>query len=542
MRNQLAFILLAASVTACGAGAAAPIDPPVLTVTSPTRALVQNQAGTVTVTGTVAPNANGDVVKTLTVNDTPVTLGADGVFTASVPVGDGATLIQTVATDERGGVATDVRAVQAGTLHPVGSNVPAAVTAAMSADSFAKLSAAAGPIIQGLDIGKLIAPMQPMLNFGSTCAAEGSASVDDVKLGDVKVSLAPAAGGLQFSAELDQVSVPGHANYKVICISGSSSFTITADKIVVAGTLDVAPNGMSGFTTKLIKPDVQLTNFNVAATGLPGDILKLIDFNGLISAVVPTVAELAMGPLVNQALGALSGPQQLAVAGAQLTMQVAPSAISFDPSGALLAIDMKMAIAGSEQSPGFIYVDPGQPALDPAHGFQVGLADNLANELLAELVATGKLELALPVPGGLFDTAQLHMTLPPIVSADSDGKLRLVLGDAVATFVTGGAPVAKAAINARIDLKVAPSLGGSGVAVQLGTPEVHINVLDDIPNTTGFTDDDLGKAVTAVLGVQLGSITELLGAVPLPAIDGLQIGNLSIDSDSGYVMVRGEFE
>jgi hypothetical protein len=542
MRNQLAFLLWVTSA-ACGSGASAQVEPPVLTVTSPTRALVRGQAGELTVTGTVAPNAGGDVVKTVTVNDKPATVGADGAFTATVTVGEGATLIQTVATDERGGVATDVRAVQAGTLHPIGSDIPAAVTAAMSADSFAKLSAAAGPIIKGLDIGKLIAPMQPMLSFGSTCAAEGSASVDDVQLGDIKVSLAPAAGGLAFSAELDQVSVPGHATYKVLCLPGSSSFSLTADKIVVAGTLDVAPNGMSGFTTKIVKPTVQLTAFKVSATGLPGDILDLIDFNALVSAVVPTVAELAMGPLVNQALGALAGPQQLAVAGQQLSMQVVPSAIAFDPTGAQLSINMKMSIAGSENSPGFLYTDNGTPSLDPSHGFQIGLADDLANELLAELQATGQLELALPVPGGLFETAQLHMSLPPIVSADAaDGQLHLVIGDAIATFMTGGAAVARAAINARLDLKVEPSLHGGGVAVQLGTPEVHINVLDDIPNTTGFTDDQLGNAVAAVLGVQIDSITKLLGAIPLPAIDGLRVGNLSLDSDSGYVMVRGEFE
>ncbi|HET9623205.1 MAG TPA: hypothetical protein VFP84_17650 [Kofleriaceae bacterium] len=540
--RKIALLVLAAS--ACGSGAAAPIDPPVLTITSPVRALVQGQSGQVTVTGTVAPGASGDVVKTVTVNDTAATLNADGSFSATITVGAGTTLIQTVATDERGGAATDVRALQAGALKPVGSNIPSAVTAAMSTDSFAKLSAAAGPLIKGLDLGKLVAPLQPLASFGSTCLAQGSASVDDVKLGDIQVTLTPTAGGLMFRAELDAVKVPGHATYRAACLpTATTHFTVSANKVVVAGTLDVKPNGMAGFSTKIVRPDVQLTGFDLSASGLPGDILDLIDFNGLVTSIVPSVAELAMNPLFNKALGALSGPQQLAVAGQQLSMQVVPSAIDFDASGALLALDMKMAIAGSESSPGFVYTENGTPALDPSHGFQVGIADDLANEMLAELTATGKLDLALPVPGGLFDTAAIHMALPPSVSADaSDGKLRVVLGDMVASFMTGSNTVAKAAINAKLDFKVSPTTNGAGVAVQLGEPEIHINVLDDVQNTTGFSDDTLAKAVSAVLGAQIDSISQLLVAVPLPSIDGIQVSNLSIDSDMGYVMVRGEFQ
>ena len=58
---------------------------------------------------------------------------------------------------------------------------------------------------------------------------------------------------------------------------------------------------------------------------------------------------------------------------------------------------------------------------------------------------------------------------------------------------------------------------------------------------TGFSDTELANASTTVLGAQIDSISKLLVAIPLPAIAGLQVSDLSIGSDSGYVMVQGQF-
>jgi hypothetical protein len=205
-------------------------------------------------------------------------------------------------------------------------------------------------------------------------------------------------------------------------------------------------------------------------------------------------------------------------------------------------MNMKVLLAGGQASPGFIYTDNGAPSLDPGHGFQIGLADDLANEMLAEAQAAGMLDLALPEAGGTFDTAQLHMTLPPTISADAtDGELRLVLGDMIMTFTSHGTPVARAALNATVDLKISALTNGTSVAVQLGTPDIHVDLLDDIENRSGLPDKSLSNATAAGLGAQLGAISKLLVAIPVPAIAGLQVRDLSIGSDNGYVMVKGAF-
>ena len=203
---------------------------------------------------------------------------------------------------------------------------------------------------------------------------------------------------------------------------------------------------------------------------------------------------------------------------------------------------MKILIAGGESSPGFIYTPNGAPSMDPGHGFQLGLADDLANELLAEATAAGMLDLSLPESVGAFDTAQIHMTLAPMISADAtDGQLHLVLGDMLATFTNHGKPVAKAAISATLDLQVTPLPNGTSVAVQLGTPQIHVDAVDDVANVTGLGDKELASATAAVLGSQIESISKLLVAIPIPAVAGLQVRDLSISSDSGYVMVKGAF-
>src|SRR5437868_5846746 len=437
MRNAvtIGFILLAAA--ACESGPGEAKQPPALAITAPARSLIQGQAGKLTVTGTATPNAHGDALASVMVNDVAATLSPDGSFSAVIDIPQGATLIQTVATDVNGLSTSDTRAIQAGKLHPVGTSIDRAVAAAISSDAFAKLSNAAGPIINGLDMPAMLGPLQPMLSLGNSLA-NLKLSVQNLKFTDIKISLVPVAGGLSFSAEIDGLDIPARIDFAGTLVpDGSTSVRVTADKITIAGTLNITPNGMAGFKTKLTNPDVHITNADLSASGLPGAILDLLDVNKVINTVAPVGAELAMGPLVNLALGALAGPKQLAVLGKKLDMQVSPSMVDFTADGGVVEMNMKAMLEGSEASPGFIFTDNAAPSMDRVVGLQIGLADDLANELLAELHALGALNLSMPQNAGVFDTAQIQLSLPPMISADGgDGEMRVVLGDMLATFTS----------------------------------------------------------------------------------------------------------
>ncbi|MEO7093320.1 MAG: hypothetical protein ABI175_08725, partial [Polyangiales bacterium] len=165
--TQLSVLLLVATVTAC-VGEMPP--PPKITVTSPQRGMVRGETGRITVQGTTQPAADGARVTKVTVNKVPATLAADGSFTGVVDLPPGAMLLETTAITEDGGAATDARAVQVGELRPVGTKIEKAVTAALSKEAFAKLSAVAGPLIESADIASMLDPTRPIASLGDSNA------------------------------------------------------------------------------------------------------------------------------------------------------------------------------------------------------------------------------------------------------------------------------------------------------------------------------------------------------------------------------------
>ncbi len=530
---------------ACSSGPAELADPPALTVTSPARSLIQDHAGRVTVTGTVTPNAGGTPIATVSVNNIPATVAADGSFSVDVNVKAGAMLIHTEAVDANGGKATDTRSVEAGDLRPQGANIQDAVTTALSKEAFAKISAAAGPIIEGLDLRPMLAPMQPMVHSGDENGPDclyGQLFIDNVTMTNVVLSLVPTNGGLNFSAEIDGLDVPGHMSYKVACLGGTDNTDIKATKVIISGTLVVTADGNKGFATTLDNPKINLTGLDITSGGVPGAILNIVPLDSAIQFILPKVAGMIMKPVMNQALGALSGPKTLAVLGKSITVEVDPSAISFTNNDALITLDMKMAIAGAENSK-FIFTDNGVPDMNPGTGIQLGIADDLANSALSQFVALGMLNLSMPANGGTFDGSTIAMTSPPMISADpTSGQMKLILPDMMATFTLGGTPVGLAAINASVDLSIAPANGGFGVGIVLGAPSINVDVLPDVANLTRFTPEDLSTAVRLSLDSQITSIGALLGGIPLPAMAGIRMKDLSVTGSEGYLMVQGALQ
>ena len=472
----LAFI---ATAVACG-GQAPP--PPVLTVTSPARGLMQSGAGQITVTGTAMPSASGDPVAKVTVNGVAAALQPSGAFRAMIDAPKGAMLLETVAVTDKGGSMTDTRAVQSGQLRKVGAGIDRAITAALSADAFTRLSAVAGPLLKTMDLATMLAPMQPTTVAGDDLA-NLSLSVTALSFRDTRIALAPVDGGLSFRATFDGLDVAATVAYGGALVpDGSTDVAIHADQVTITGTLDIAPAGTAGFATQLVNPAVHTVGLKLSASGLAGQILDLLnsELGSTIESVASQSAELAMEPLVNQALGALAGPQRLDVLGRKLDLQMSPSAITLSPAGALVALNLQALIEGSESSPGYIYTDNGAPAMDMRRGFQLGLADDLVNELLAEVHALGLLDLSLQGDYGPFDGAQFQLAMPPMISASTnDGAMRLVIGDMKATFTHHGATVVTAAINAQVDLQIAPAANAQEVALQFG----HVDLWVDVSTT-----------------------------------------------------------
>ena len=434
------------------------------------------------------------------------------------------------------------RQVQVGELRPVGTNIERAITASLSADAFARLSAAAGPIVKTTDLTALLAPLQPIANLGDSIA-NVKLSINKLTLGDVKLELVPVEGGLQFSAKLSGLSVAATAAYGGTLVpDGSTAVTITADQITIAGTLVVTPAGMAGFTTKITSPAVTSVKLQLKASGLVGDVLDLLNDNlsSTVQSITTRSTELALQPLITGALGALAGPQRFEVLGKKLDFQVSPSVVTFTRAGALVTLNVAAKIEGSESSPGFVFTPNGTPSMNVGNGIQLGLADDLINELLAEVHALGLLDLQLKQDFGIFDQMDIKLSVPPMISANaSDGKLRLVLGDMIAAISKKGKPLLGAAINAQVDLEIVRGDKPEEIALEFGKIKLFVNVLDPTAEDP-LGADDVSDAASAGINLQLGSLKKFLITVPVPAVAGVSLDNLALRADSGYVMVSGQ--
>jgi hypothetical protein len=514
-------------------------DPPLLQVTSPQRSLVEDQGGPLEVTGTVAANPDGQAVAQVTVNGVVAKIAGDGTFTATLQIAPGATVIHTVATDVAGGTATDTRSVEAGTHVAPGTEITSAITTSISAQVFSQIGSAATTLIKTADLTALVQPLNPIASSGSGCDVS-QAFIDSVALGDASVSLTPTTGGLQIFAELDGIDVAGHMNYETLCLAGSNTFEVTVASVSMSGTISLTPatGSATGLAANFASPDVQLTGLNITASGLPGAVLALLPISSIIQAFAPAIADLALGPILNDALGTLTAPMQLSLLGQTIDIQVTPSVVSFDPSGGNIALDMSFLIEGTENSPGFITTPSTTPVLSPGNGLALGLADDLANEALAELTATGLLNLTVPPQGGA--NATLKATSPPMITANgSNGELQLVLPDMLMTISQGSDVTGEAWLNVQADVEITPTPGdATSVQIDLGTPAVAI---DPIAAPTGAEAPDLdGLGTVAHTGTtsQLGSITQLLQSIPLPKIAGLQLTNTSVTGDGGYIILQ----
>jgi hypothetical protein len=541
MRHSF-LVTLVSSITACAVGPTP--DPPLLQVTSPARSLIQDRAGSIVVSGTVAPNPTGAAISDVLVNGVRAEVRG-GSFTATIDVPIGATLIHTVARDEAGGTATDTRSVLAGERRAPGSNIEGAVAASISATAFAKLANIATAAVKQANLTALIKPMNPVAHSGDEAGPDclyAQGFVDSATIADAKITLVPVTGGLQVSATFAQPRITGHTLHAVACADGSSNFVITADSATLSGVLKLATDGMNGFAGEIAEPVVQMPGLDITATNFPDALLDVLPLERIVEAVAPLVVKSFVNPRLNEALGTLSGPQTIGAGEQTLTVQVAPRSIAFNAGGASALLDVKMLIAGAENAQGFTFTPNGTPDLASGGGLALGIADDLANDALAQLAATGLLNLNLKQEGADFNTAKVTATTPPVIAADgADGKLRVIVPDLMVTFLDRDVPVARAAVNAEIPIAVVPA-GNGAIAVDLGTPGIAIDMLDDLAGFTLPPDSEFRRTITLAAGGQKASIADTLKSIPLPKLPGIELSDVSVGGDDGYVLAKTKIE
>jgi hypothetical protein len=139
---------------------------------------------------------------------------------------------------------------------------------------------------------------------------QAEAYIDEIDKTDAKLALAPVAGGLHLTAEIDDLKIRGHVSYAVACLSGSNQFAISANAASIDGILARSSNGTNGLAANLVVSDIQVPGFAINVTGIPSAVLKILPLGNMIQLVGPTVTGLFVNQLLNKVVGAL-GPQKI---------------------------------------------------------------------------------------------------------------------------------------------------------------------------------------------------------------------------------------
>ncbi len=542
-------LLALISIAACADNAYDPdapaIDPnaPRVHITSPSRGTNAGDVQTITVSGT-ASDDSGEIAS-VTVNDVTATVAADGTWTAQVEVVPGTNLLHAIAKDKQGNSGKESRAVVAGPQATLARQVPDAITATLSAQTFDAIGRGAAGFIKGGNLMSLIGTNPVVDVGGGPDCLYAQARITSMTVGDADILLAPQAGGLFLSGELTNVRIGMHLDWAVSCLDGSRDIVIGAQKVSVQGKLAVGIVGRD-FDIRLQNQNVQITGFDLQLGGIPGEIVDMLSLDTAMGPILGWATERFVVPMLNKSLAGLNDTKTIDVLGTQVDVDVKPSQIEFTNIGAKVLLHT--TLRAKNDSGTFVYVANTLPTMDMSHGFQLAVADDAANQLLTSMWSAKGFDKTFDLKteaygeiGKLYDAVELKVAVPPFVDA-TDGKLTLTVGDMVGSFKLGGNVVTQVAINAQVDLKVVKGTDGK-LRFDIGTPTVYVDVIDEQiegsnPLSNAQFEAIASFALTRIVAVGSGSV----GAIPLPSVGGVSVTDLSIEQQHGYLIVDGEVQ
>ena len=187
--------------------------------------------------------------------------------------------------------------------------------------------------------------------------------------------------------------------------------------------------------------------------------------------------------------------------------------------------------------------------MDLSHGFQLAVAANAANQALTSMWSAKGLDDTLQLNNGsygdigtLYDSVEISAAAPPYVDASSGNGLVLTVGDLMGTFKNGEITTTQIAINAQVDVTVDTEADGS-LQLDVGQPTTYVDILSQGVSGANELSNAQFEALTSfalarIIAIGSGS----LGAIPLPAVGGVAVQNLSIAPQTGYLVVDGSIQ
>ena len=533
--------IAAATLAAACSSSQPPATAPALVVASPARGTTSD-GNAISVAGTAT---GGSGALAVTVNGTQVTPAPDGSWTTVVTVPAGLSLLETHAIDRAGHDVRDVRAVLAGPLAATDGSQESPIAVHASPAALTAIGNAMAHAAEGIDFTSAAQGFNPIYDNGGCLGA--TIDITSVSIGSIDAALAGKSGALATTVTLSNVTVKLHASYKVACLGGSTTITVSAQTATVEGDLFVAvENG--ALATSLPDPSVTLAGFDLQVSGVPSEIVDLFNsqVRGGVQNALAGMLKSKVPPLANaQLAGLFAKPYSVTVLGHQAKVSIAPATVALGGSGLDASAQTKLVVpdgAGGTFAP--LAAQLPATAMAHAQGLGIALAADLVNELLGGLWAAKALDVSVPtskmaVVASLLDadaaTLDVSLDLPPMVTTTSDGQLQLAIGDAeIVVRDSSGAELQRVALSVTTTLVAGPSQGK--LVLTVGQPTVYADVIDQDANAARpLTDDQVQGIVTGAWGLVSVQANTALANLPMPTLAGISFGAPTITGDAGFV-------
>jgi Glucodextranase, domain B len=532
MRAIAIAVLFAAACSSADQSAA-----PTLTITAPDRGTMAS--GPVTVTGTVT-NATQ-----VFVNGAQVTLAADGTFSTSVTFDPGIGIIETHAINGATDI-KDVRAVLSGNTAPTDGSVKAPLAAHASVTALKSIGAAMATEAKAIDYTAAAQAMNPVYNNTGCLGAQ--IDITSIDLSTIGVGLTPAANTIGTDVTISNVVVKLHADFKVACIGGSTTITVTSSAAHLHGALGVAVANKA-VATSVGAVTVTLDNFSMDVGGVPGAIEDLFNsiVRGKVEAALTTMIHDNVPTLANHALaGLVAKPLSVNVLGKMTAWTAVPTKVSVAADGLMVAVDTTVKVTDGTGAMALAQPTPvNDDMVSQSTGIGLALATDAINQMFGGLWAAGALDKSMPMSslgalGAVLDsnatTVEIKMMLPSTVTTGDDG-LSLAVGDLILTTKDdAGNAVQTFALSVKTTLAANPSQLGK-LLLTLGTPDIHAQIIAQSEVVTRpLTDDLVTGIVQSVWTIVDGTVDDALSNLPMPAFAGIQLGAPAIKGAAGFVV------
>jgi hypothetical protein len=554
---------------------------PVITVDDPPRGgWVEGDASTAA--GQVDEAWSG--VASLTIDGDPVTPAGDGTYSHGLSHDFGLNIIETVATDGDGNTSTDTRAVLAGDFLAEGESLPGGMEVRLheGTGGLGTLEVLGEGLLSAADLSSLIpSPVvsqssQTCVNiwpFGRQCITWYSVSlyVTNPRFGCTDLTLDPLASGvLDATFEVSDVALSWSAGGRVTGVGWSASGQITADAITVDVGLQPSVQS-SQLVVDLVSTSASTTNFYFDMNGSLYSVLSFFGLDTVISSAiagfletaVEDAVEGAVPDLLNDALSDLEIGIDLDVQGNTYAFDARPSDVSVDAVGLTLGLGTTFEPV-SWNSPhlgpalGSLYADYSPPVYTGSPGTLIGVTGDFLNQALHGLWAGGVLDmelesgalgldpadLAFLFPGLTQLTVSTEALLPPVVVPGTGVELLdLQLGDLRITLYSGDAATGAVLIDVYVSVLAGLDLSASGgnLEASLGATDLWFDVV--VPESNGMAAADTEALLDALVPLILPLVTDALGEIPIPDIQGFSLSGISVDvagAEDGIVTLGGD--